>query len=306
MNVSPARIAITGASGFIGRAVLHALEGNEAQVFTIGRRPTEGFQADHVGVDLLQDDPIGALQDIGATHLLHLAWYAEPGLYWRAPVNLDWVAASLRLVRAFAASGGTRAVLAGSCAEYAWRDGPLSEADSVIRPATVYGAAKAAVSDLLRRSAQDMQLSFASGRIFFPFGPEERSERLLGTLVQAAVSGMPARLSPGTQRRDFIHVDDVASALLALLKSDVEGPVNIGSGEAIPVRRFAEIAIDAAPWPVSAEFGSHPLPASEPVEIVADISRLQQEVQFRPPLSVEARIRDAMRQGCLAAKARMA
>ena len=55
------------------------------------------------------------------THLLHLAWYAEPGLFWRSPENLRWVEASLRLLRAFAEHGGQRAVMAGSCAEYAWQ-----------------------------------------------------------------------------------------------------------------------------------------------------------------------------------------
>ena len=52
------------------------------------------------------------------THLLHLAWYAEPGEYWTSPENLDWVEASLRLLRAFERRAG--AVFAGTCAEYEW------------------------------------------------------------------------------------------------------------------------------------------------------------------------------------------
>ncbi|WP_183999278.1 NAD-dependent epimerase/dehydratase family protein [Sphingomonas kyeonggiensis] len=299
--MSAPRIALTGATGFIGRAVLRALQGSGADVVTIGRQAVDGVRAEHCRADLLRDDPEEIFGRVRATHLLHLAWYAEPGLYWRAPVNLDWVAASLRLFRAFAASGGTRAVLAGSCAEYDWVEGPLNETRSAIRPATLYGAAKAHLTDLLQRAAPDMGLSFASGRIFFPFGPDERSERLLGTLIKAGVEGTTAMLSAGTQRRDFIHVDDLASGLLALLHSDVEGPVNIGSGVALPVRRFVEIAIEGAPWPISVEFGARPLAPGEPVEVVADMSRLRDEVGFSPSATVEDRIRDAMRVACLAA-----
>lgn len=290
----PPRVLLTGATGFIGVEVARLLHAQEIDLVTIGRSAPPAKVSNHVTADLLRADVADTVSAIGATHLLHLAWFAVPGRYWTAAENLDWAAASLNLFRAFAAGGGQRVVFAGSCAEYAWDGRPCDERKSRIAPATLYGAAKAAVADLLDRSRTVLDLSAACGRIFFPFGPHERPERLLGSLVAAAARGTVARLSPGTQRRDFIHVEDVAEALIALLFSSVVGPVNIGSGEALPVKRFAEIAIAAAPLPLAVYFGALPSPIGEPAEVVANVSRLRDEVGFVPVFTTAQRIEQAM------------
>ena len=79
------------------------------------------------------------------THLLHLAWYTEHGSFWNSPENLAWLAASVQLVGAFTAAGGRRAVVAGSCAEYDWSGPqPCSEPATPLRPHTLYGTCKKA------------------------------------------------------------------------------------------------------------------------------------------------------------------
>ncbi len=100
------RVAVTGGGGFIGREAVAALQARGAEVHLLGRAPATLGVTPHV-IDLLAEDPAPLLRAIAPTHLLHLAWYAEPGKFWQAPENLDWVAASLRLVQGFAAAGGT-------------------------------------------------------------------------------------------------------------------------------------------------------------------------------------------------------
>ena len=118
--------------------------------------------------DLLAPGLAEALvREVRPTHLLHLAWYAEHHAYWTAPQNLDWVGASLRLVRAFAEQGGTRAVLAGTCAEYDWTQGVCVEGATPIRPRGLYGVAKDAVRRVVEAFAAGAGLSAAWGRIFF-------------------------------------------------------------------------------------------------------------------------------------------
>ena len=288
------RVLLTGASGFIGRAVVPLLLEAGVEVHALGRSPV-----DHAGVidhpaDLLAGVDRGMIEAIGATHLLHLAWEARPG-FWAASENLDWVAASIGLVRAFVAGGGRRAVVAGSCAEYDWTgSGRLEEATSPIQPATLYGTAKASLHAVLAKAAPGLGLSLAWARIFFPYGPGERPERLLGSLLEAAHSGDVAKVSEGSQRRDFIHVEDVAAALVAILAAPVEGVVNVASGKAATVRRFVEIATQAAGSADRVAYGAIPTRPDDPPLIEGAIDRLLAETAYHPRFTLETGLADAV------------
>lgn len=288
------RVAVTGASGFIGREAIRPLLALGAEVHVLGRGGDAPAGTTAHAIDLLRDDPAPLLAGIAADHLLHFAWYAAPGRFWHAPENLDWVAASLRLVRAFAAGGGGRAVLAGSCAEYDWAYDRLDEATTPLAPATLYGEAKAGLFRILNRAAPQLGVSFAWGRIFFPYGPFERPERVTGSALDAIVARRPAQFSAGTQARDFQHVEDTAAAFVALLASDVRGAVNIASGETVAVRALVEQAArigDALPL---MEFGARPMQPGEPPLLAADARRLHDEVGFRPRWNLDTGLRDAL------------
>ena len=93
-------------------------------------------------------DPAAAARLVagsGRAILLHAAWIATPGRFWAAPENLDWLEAGLALARRFGEAGGRVFVGLGSCAEYDWRAPSFAEDDTPIRPATLYGKAKAAM-----------------------------------------------------------------------------------------------------------------------------------------------------------------
>jgi len=286
------RVLVTGASGFIGRAVMRQLVPTNFEVHSIGRTAVEG--AIHHEADLLASGAAETVRAIGATHLLHCAWYALPGRYWAAAENIDWVAASLAIARAFADGGGTRLVGVGSCAEYGWGGDPLDEAHSPIVPATLYGTAKASLGSLLTTSASALRFSVVWARLFFPYGPGERPERLLGTLLAAFASGNRASFGPGLQARDFIHVDDVASALVALLGSDLQGAINIGSGEATEVRRFVTIAAEAADMVDRIDIGATSAGTGEAQVVRASVARLTDELGWHPRFTIETGLADAV------------
>jgi len=116
------RVLVTGATGFIGAAAARALLALGAEVHGTSAAGRAG-PADVVmhRCDLLDDAATAALLGrLRPTHLLHAAWDVTHGAYWTSPANLDWLAATARLLRGFAAGGGRRAVGVGSCAEYAW------------------------------------------------------------------------------------------------------------------------------------------------------------------------------------------
>lgn len=285
MMASPrGRVLLTGASGFIGRAAIRPLLESRFDVHAVARRPLP----DRTGVtwhaaDLLDEAVLEEVVfGIKPTHLLHFAWYAEPGKYWTSPVNIDWLRASLSLLKAFYDSGGRRAVMAGTCAEYEWCSDIYAEDATPAQPATLYGACKNALHDVFAAFSRQAGLSGAWGRIFFPFGPHEHMSRLVPSVICSLLRGEVAECTRGEQVRDFLHVDDVAAAFVALLASDVRGPVNIGSGSGVRVKEIVRRIGEQIGHSDLIRLGARPMPAGDPPSIVADVTRLEREVGWRP------------------------
>jgi nucleoside-diphosphate-sugar epimerase len=247
-------------------------------------------------VDLFDSAAVAsAIDAIRPSHLLHLAWTTEHGKFWTDPANDTWHAATLDLVDRFIAAGGRRCMTAGSCAEYDWSGtGPLVEAHTPLIPATPYGQAKLQTSRAVGAEAAAAGVSFAHARLFFSYGPYEQPQRLVPVIVRALLRGEPARLTAGTQLRDFIDVRDLGRCLALLLASEVEGAVNVASGEGVAVARIAELLGAIVGRPDLIELGALPLPSTEPPALVADIARLTAEVGTRPEIALEQGLADAV------------
>jgi nucleoside-diphosphate-sugar epimerase len=151
------RALVTGAGGFIGRWSVPALlsMGYEVHAQLSGKAdrdvPEELRGAEiHVADLLSETGPDELLAAAQPTHLLHFAWVATPGLYWNSTENFQWVSASERLLRAFRSHGGSRAMMAGSCAEYDWsRVEECDELQSPLAASSPYAACKIALQKSL-------------------------------------------------------------------------------------------------------------------------------------------------------------
>ncbi len=323
------RILVTGAGGFVGR---HTLDPLRACGFEVHGTMAPGEVLDvrgvvEHGVDLLDSHQVRRLfGDVAPSHLLHLAWCTEHGEYWEAPENLDWVAASLTLARAFHEYGGRRMVVAGSCAEYDWaapnrtsqgtaptlsgrrgrgeagsrnekkanREGgefcetsTCTERVTPCNPATLYGISKHALHTLISAFNARVGISGAWARIFFLFGPNEDPNRLVASVIRALLSGEPAECTHGEQVRDFLHVADAGSALAALVDSGVEGPVNVASGNAAPLRDLLHVLGKHLGRADLIRLGAKPAPPNDPPILAADTRRLNVEVGWEPAMDLE-------------------
>ena len=73
-------------------------------------------------------------------------------------------------------------------------------------------------------------------RLFYQYGPFEHERRLMPTVIRALLHNQSVKITKGKQIRDFLHVEDVAAAIWTVARSDLSGPVNIGSGQPVAVR----------------------------------------------------------------------
>lgn len=290
-----ARVLVTGASGFLGRFIPGMLSARGHEVHLAGRNidsaewpiPLSLRCARH-SVDLCADGTARTLlAEVRPTHLLHMAWYAEPGLFWNSAKNLDWVSASAQLFRAFVEEGGQRFVGVGTCAEYDWSHHTLSPDRTPLNPSTSYGSAKARLYQLLSRASHDAGISFAWGRVFFPFGPWEHPARLLPQIIQGILHGNEVDLSEGTQVRDFIYSEDAARIFVDLLDKPFEGPINVASGSGMSIRAFAETVARHLGHAELLRFGRKPAGNDYSPYMVADVSNLRREVDTSCPIGIE-------------------
>lgn len=286
------RIVLTGASGFVGRATAAALLEAGDTVVGVGRRPDRM----PAGVSLVQADLINepgalatAFRTLGAEVLVHGAWSTEHGRYWTDPGNLDWVARTLDIVKAFVAAGGRRIVTVGTCAEYDWTtlgSDPCRETTTALRPHTLYGVAKHAMAQIVGAYCRSVGVQHAHARLFMLYGGGEQPGRLVHSLAQALLAGRTARITSGRQIRDFMDVRDAGSALAHLAHSDMSGAVNVATGKPVSVRKVAETVGALIGRPELIEFGALPDRPDDPPYLVGDIGVLARGVGFLPRIGL--------------------
>lgn len=292
------RVILTGANGFIGRQAIASLLERGYEVHAVSNvAPAADLIFENTiwhQTNLLDAGEVENLTEaIRATHLLHFAWYVEHGKFWNAPENKIWTAASLNLLENFQKNHGKRVVMAGTCAEYEWGESAvLSESRTPLKPTNLYGECKA---ELQRNLAATGNLSWAWGRVFFLYGEFESPQRLVASIINSLLRDEFADCSHGGQVRDFMYVRDVADAFVALLDSDVEGCVNIASGEAAAIKEIVLTTADQLGKREKVRFGIVPTSPDEPQSIVADISRLSDEVNWKPRYNLSQGIEETIK-----------
>jgi nucleoside-diphosphate-sugar epimerase len=287
------KLLITGATGFIGRHTLASAiyKGYDVYAVTVDEPVPSPEQIKWVKLNLFDRTQLtDALSEIRPSHLLHFAWYAEPGKYWTSVENIKWVQASLELIMAFQRWGGQRAVFAGSCAEYDWNYGYCSENVTPLNPATLYGVCKHSLQHMVRQFSIQTGLSTAWGRIFFLYGPDEHPARLVSSVICYLLEGKEALCSHGEQIRDFMYVQDVANAFVALLDSDVQGPINIASGDPVRIKNVVLTIASKLNSEHLVRLGALPTLPNDPPVLIADIGRIKNEVIWTPNWGLEQAI----------------
>ena len=265
------RVLLTGAAGFIGSHVARRLVAYghtvAAIVRPIGQRNRLAGIEDTITfleADLSSADLHQIVETTAPEACIHLAWHVDPTRYLTSvPDNLASLASSIRLLAVLDEARVSRIVLGGTCLEA----GAGGEAGSD----TIYAAAKTALHEIGTRLERAPS---ACAHIHHVFGPEEKESRMVPSIIRSCLEGRPVSVSTGEQVRDFLHVEDVASALVSVLESDETGQVDICSGEPTRLRQVFEVIGEATGRRDLIEIGGRPKQPNDLAAVVGDPGRL--------------------------------
>lgn len=291
------RVLVTGGAGYVGShsAKLLAERGHEVTVvdnLAEGHRAAVG-KLPLVVADLLDRECITALiREKRVEAVMHFAAFAyvgvsvtEPAKYYR-----NNIVGTLALLDAMRAGGVNRIVFSSTCATYGNPQRiPITE-DHPQNPISPYGFTKLAIEHALADYARAYNLGYAALRYFNASGaaadgtigedhdPETHLIPLvlqvaLGQRQQAEIFGTDYPTPDGTCIRDYIHVDDLASAHLAALEQLKPGEqlkLNLGTGEGASVKQVIDRCRDVTGHPIPTREG--PRRPGDPPELVADPS----------------------------------
>ncbi len=305
-------VLVTGAAGFIGSHVAHALLGRGDRVVGIDNlndyydvplkearlrrlEPRDGFRL--VRGDIADKEAMAELSRAmpEIDRIVHLAAQAgvrhslkDPHAYTSANVegqlNMLQLARNLPSLRHF--------VYASSSSVYGGnQETPFSVDDRVDKPVSLYAATKKA-GELMAHCYSHLYGIPATGlRFFTVYGPWGRPDMSAYIFTRAIFGGRPIQVfNNGDMRRDFTYIDDIVSGVLAALDRVPDGTppqavYNLGNHRSEPLMKFIETLERAIGRPAIKEFA--PMQSGDVKETYADIDASRRDLGFEPATSIE-------------------
>lgn len=268
------KVAVTGASGFVGRHVLQELIRLGMDIVAVTRDATR--LSDVAGavrvVEMdLANPAADCFESLGKPEvLIHLAWDGLPN--YRSLHHFETeLPRQYQFLKTLIHSGLPSLLVTGTCFEYGMQSGALAPTMQT-KPANPYGYAK----DALRQQLECLQtikpFKLTWGRLFYMYGEGQPATSLYPSLKDAVLRGDHVfNMSGGEQLRDYLRVEEVAQQIVGLAMAQGDGgAVNICSGKPISVRRLVESWLTENNWEIELNLGHYPYPDYEPMAFWGD------------------------------------
>lgn len=311
------KVFVTGGSGYIGSVVVKRLleRGDQVVVFDNlerGHRCNLDSRAEFVKGDLRDGQLIvEPLAKVKPDAVLHFAAYALVGESMCDPLKYfdNNVTGGVNLLKAMMAAGCTRLVFSSSCATYGVPDALPIEEDMSQRPTNPYGQSKLMFEQMANWLAETRGFRPTFLRYFNAAGaiPEESlgedhdpETHLIPNVLKVAlgkanaveVYGTDYPTPDGTCIRDYIHLEDLASAHILAVEKEALGAYNLGTGRGVSVKEVVDTCrrVTGCPIPVKVR----PRRAGDPPALYASGRKARAVMGWNPTHSdIETIVRDA-------------
>ncbi|MBI2195866.1 MAG: NAD-dependent epimerase/dehydratase, partial [Candidatus Levybacteria bacterium] len=251
----------------------------------------EGFQETlHFLEGSLEDIPVWAdnLKQFRPEAAIHLAWEGIPD--YGAEMSTKNLKYGLDLFKLLYKTGCKTILATGSVWEYGKLSGELSE-DLFVEPFNPFTAAKNSLNWMGREMAKEYGTNFIWTRLFYVYGPGQKSTSLIPYLINCIKEGNHPEIRNPDAKNDFIYVEDVADAVSKLiLHYSKSGIFNIGSGQLTSVKTILNIIYNLfskkEDYKKADQIQTDALSAN-----YANISKIEKEVGWKPQTNIEKGIK---------------
>lgn len=292
--VTGLQVLVTGGSGFIGRHVVTQLTGAGHTVTVVDRQAFPDRSVPTVVGDLCEPSVREEAVATGTEAIVHLAAATSvlgsierPGQVYR--INVEATADLLELARR---RGVPTVVLASTNAVVGDVGHRIISEDLPLTPLTPYGATKAAAEMMLSGYAGAYGIRAPALRLTNVYGPGMAGkDSFVPRLLRAAAAGEGVEIyGDGEQRRDLVHVADVARAFASAVAEWPSGPVIVGGSRSYTVNEITQAARAATGLPITAT--TVPAKPGEMPAVVVDIARARSR-GYLPSVSLVEGLRSA-------------
>lgn len=270
------RVAVTGASGFIGQHVLAELHRHEIEIVAVTRDAAR-LRRSNESVPIVEMDIARAAPDcfekMGSPDvLIHLAWDGLPNYQSLHHFETE-LPRQYHFLKTMVEAGLPSLVVTGTCFEYGMQSGRLSPTMQT-EPTNPYGYAKDALHQQLKYLQSIKPFNLAWARLFYMYGEGQPHTSLYSKLKEAVLRGDKIfNMSGGEQLRDYLPVEKVAFRIvrMAMIRSNI-GVINICSGKPTSVRRLVEQWLQVNNWEIEINLGHYAYPDYESMAFWGDSS----------------------------------
>ena len=275
------RILVTGASGFIGKALVARFENKSLDV--ISMNSINGDIADSKTLMKYSDVDIGRVFHLAAKTFVPDSWDDPQGFY---RTNVFGTANVLEFCK-------VRNIPLTFVSAYIYGQPdtlPITE-DSSIRPNNPYALSKCLAEEICKFYGDVYRLPVVVIRPFNIYGIGQNEKFLIPSIIKQALSSQTIVVRDLEPKRDFIYVDDVIDALMITLNW-IQGyhVYNVGSGHSLSVKEVIDVIQKTVG--TRKEIVCHSVARSNEIhDVTADISKAERELRWRPRFSFEEGIK---------------